>query len=235
MKHVVVFTAHRRPEYMKQSLDSWRNVRGVDQAHMHFQCDADAHSEVVEMCQDVDFAGAVTVEVSSVRYGVQSAPWHALETGWQYADLYGIDFVMLSEEDICVSSDTLEYYSWCRDQYRDDAEILTVCSFTEQAVGGYAEVFRSSHFRSWVWGTWKDRWTALLRDSWDHNYQFKGFDWHISEYCMEELGHRAIIPARSRSQNIGQYGGVHTVAEDFVNCLSRCYSPDVEPQDYREL
>jgi hypothetical protein len=86
-----------------------------------------------------------------------------------------------------------------------------------------------------VWGIWRDRWERHLRDDWDHTYRAKGWDWRITEHWVGERGYLAIKPAMSRSQDIGEFGGVHAHPADFPSAVSRCFVAEVPPQDYKEI
>lgn len=234
MKHVVAFTATDRPDYLRATLDSWRQVRGIDQAHLIFRCEPGC-DEVVDICRSVDFGGDLCVTVNEERKGPLTNPWLAMEDGWLHADIYDLDFVIIGEDDTIVSTDTLEFYSWCRDAYRSDLRVITAASFLRDAAGGLSDVVRLSRFHSWIWGTWRDRWYHNLRNDWDHDYRYRGWDWRITEYWIQELGFCSIAPAVSRSQDIGQHGGVHASPAAFEGAVSRCWTQDVPPQDYREM
>lgn len=234
MRHVIAFTATNRADYLRHTLDTWRQVRGIDQAHLIFRCEPGC-DEVVDICRSADFGADLCVTVNETRQGPLTNPWLAMEDGWSHADMHDLDFVIIGEDDTPVSTDILEFYSWAQETYRSDQQVITACGFMHEAKGGYADVIREPHFSAWIWGTWRDRWYEKLRGDWDHNYRAKGWDWRITEYWMEELGYRSINPAMSRSQDIGQYGGVHAHPDNFVNAVSRCWTQDVPPQDYREM
>lgn len=227
---IVAFTATSRPAYLEETLASWRKVRGIGKAHLIFRCEP-GHPEVEEICRKADFGASLRVIPNLVTYGVLSNPWHALETGF----VTGADFVILGEDDSPVSDDVLEYFAWAQDTYAADEQVIAVSAHIQDARGTLGEVVRHDHFTCWVWGTWRDRWENLLRDDWDHDYRHKGWDWRITEHWVRRLGYRVIKPALSRSQDIGEFGGVHASPQDFPNAVSRCFVPEVPPQDYREI
>lgn len=233
MEHVVAFTATNRPDYLRQTLDSWRKVRGIEQTHLIFRCEP-GFPEVVDICASADFGGALSVTVNEQVLGPLTNPWYAMEDGWHWADKHGLDFVIIAEDDTPVSTDVLEYYSWCQ-RYKNDPEVLIAGAFQHEAQGGYADVVRSEKFICWIWGTWRDNWFEYLRNDWDHDYTYKGWDWRIAEHWMQQLGFRTVAPAMSRSQDIGIFGGAHARPEDFPAHVSRCFTPDIPPQDYREI
>lgn len=233
MKYVIAFTATNRPDYLRQTLDSWRRVRGIDQAYLTFKCEPGC-PEVEEICRAVDFGGALTVEVNPEAYGPLTNPWHAMEAGWNRARLYGgLDFVIIAEDDTIVSSDVLEFFDWAADKYKHDSGVITVGAHQHDALGDFYDVVRMRKFHSWIWGTWLDRW-CVLRDDWDHDYRHRGWDHRITDYWLNERGFVNIGPAMSRSQDIGMHGGVHSLPSDFPNAVSSCFTLDIPPQEYRE-
>ena len=159
---VIAFTVCDRPAYLAWVLESWREVRGIGDAHLIFRCEPGC-DEAVALCRAVDFA-ETTVTVNPQRYGVLGNPWHALNDGFAVSD-----FVVLAEEDLIVSEDVLEYFAWCRARYADDPRVLAITThqYLEQP-GGLAGVMPQRfdqdpdpHF--WVWGTWRNRWEVHPR------------------------------------------------------------------------
>jgi hypothetical protein len=160
-------------------------------------------------------------------------PWHALNDGFKVGD-----FVALGEEDLIVSADVLEYLAWCRDRYRDDPQVLGVTThqYLEQP-GGLPGVMPQRFDQDpdphlWVWGTWKDRWENLLRDDWDFTYRARGWDWNIKTHWLGVKGMRLMAPCLSRSQHVGRLGGVHCTPDQYETMRSRCFVPQVPPQEY---
>jgi hypothetical protein len=239
---VVAFTVGGRVSYLRETLASWSNVRGIEGAELIFCCEP-GHYEAAQMCREVEFA-PVLCSVNPSRFGVLRNPWHAFDTAFRG---YEADFAVLAEEDITVSPDALEFFAWCQ-RYRDDSSVLAVSLHQRDAQpGGLAGVttarwdYDGAHM--WVWGTWRDRWENLLRDDWDFAYEEngggplqRGFDWRIrNKYCLQQ-GMRVIAPCMSRAQHIGKYGGAHATPAQYAGLKSRCFAgPDVGPQDYREV
>jgi GNT-I family len=228
----VAFTVTNRPGYLAQVLESWSRVRDIGDAHLIFRCEPGC-PETVALCEAVDFAPH-TVTVNPRRLGVLANPWHALDDGFKRGD-----FTVLAEDDLIVSFDVLEYFTWCAQRYRDDPEVLAVTTYQREAQPGrYAavrpvnwELDDGWHF--WVWGTWADRW-ARLRPDWDFTYAHKGWDWRIRDHWVLGQGLKIMAPAMSRSQHIGRDGGTHASAEQYQALLSRCFYAGVRPQHYHD-
>jgi hypothetical protein len=240
---IVAFTVNNRPAYLRQTLESWSRVRGIGDARLEFSCEPGCPEAVAECHMSASFArrGLITQHVQ--RMGVLGNPWQALEAGF----LSG-DFVILAEEDLIVSPDVLEYFTWAQ-HYRDDPSVLGVTTYQHhEQPGGLAgaapaDWSADDQWHFWVWGTWRDRWQALLRDSWDFTYTEngggpaqRGWDWNIRNRLVLGEGMKMIAPSLCRSQHIGEYGGAHCTPDQFEGLLSSCYAgPDVPPQDYQEV
>lgn len=241
---IVAFTVNNRPSYLRETLESWSQVRGIGDHHLHFRCERGC-DEAVQVCREVDFAPR-TIAVNINRQSVLANPWHAFEDGFT-ASLSSY-FVILAEEDLVVSPDVLEFFSWCQ-RYRDDPQVLGATSYQhhEQPGGlagvGPADWSRDDQFHFWVWGTWQDRWERLIRNDWDFTYREngggpgqRGWDWRLRNLLVVGLGMKMIAPSMARSQHIGKYGGVHCTPDQFEGLLSSCYAgADVPPQEYEEV
>lgn len=235
MTLTVAFTVNNRPRYLTEALASWSQVRGIEKAHLLFRCEPGC-PEAVDLCEAVDFAPR-TVVVSPRRLGVLAAPWHALDGAFAA----GARFAVLAEDDLTVSTDVLEYFTWCMERWQQDKDVLAVTTHQHQEQPGGPPGVRAADWRNpdswhfWVWGTWAGRWEKHLRADWDFTYTHKGWDWRIRDHWVLERGMRVLAPSLSRSQHIGEHGGTHASPAQFGALRSRCFTQDVPPQDYQEV
>ena len=243
---IVTFTVNNRPEYLRETLESWSRVRGAEDAAFYFRCEPGC-PEARAICEDFTgrFGGIVTENPR--RYGVLGNPWAALEMAFAVCE-DPRDFAILAEEDLIVSPDVLEYFGWCQ-RYADDPDVLGVTTYQhdEQPGGlsgvGPADWSRDDRWHFWVCGTWRDRWQNLIRDDWDFTYRENGggpgqmgWDWRIRNLLVIGKGMKMIAPSLCRSQHIGRHGGAHCQPQDFERLLSPSFAgPDVPPQEYREV
>ena len=227
---VVVFTVSGgRPGYLGETLDSWSQVRGIENATLIFCIEpVPASAEEPLQCMAAnEFAQTAIVIENRTRLGVSGNPWHAMQTGFRLAD-----FVICAEEDTPVSSDVLEYFAWARQEYQYNARIMAVCAHQiGEPLGGDGDVMRSEHFSPVVWGTWKYDWIHFFRHDWGGP---NGWDAKVNRN-LKELGAHVVIPARSRSQHIGEHGGAHCTPGYFPRTVSRSWCASYGPQAYREL
>lgn len=242
---IVTFTINNRPQYLRETLDSWSKVRGAGDVVFCFRCEPGC-AEAVELCNGFlgDHAGMSVVNPH--RYGVLANPWAAMEWAFGEEGDPG-DFVVLAEEDLVVSPDVLEYFAWCQ-RYAGYPKVLGVTTHQHhERAGGLAGVSAAdwsdgSSWHFWCWGTWKDRWESLIRDDWDFTYRenggglnCRGWDWRIRNLLVIGQGYQMIAPSMARSQHIGKFGGAHCTPEQFDDLLSPSFAGlDVPPQEYQE-
>lgn len=244
MNIAVCLTVNNRPQYLRETLESWSRVRGIENAHLIFACEPGC-PEAVAICKSADFARLATVNVHNFRAGVLANPYLALSTAFGV----GYDAAILAEEDLIVSPDVLEYFAWCQ-RYASDPSVLGVTTYQhDEQPGGLSGVgpagwSRDDQWHFWVWGTWRDRWERLLRDNWDTTYSgecgcppnMRGWDWAFRNHLIRDKGMKMIAPSLCRSQHIGRFGGAHCQPQDFERLLSPSFAGlDVPAQDYREV
>lgn len=222
MKKAIVLTAFNRPSYLKQVLESWSNVRGAQGWDFIARIEpSELEREVRKEFEDLDLFGpefaSFQIITNDMVLGVLEHPYVAFQ------DLFddGYDFVVRAEDDLLVSDDILEFFSWVAETYEEDGEILTAVGFTEE-VGADDRVRRARSFDPWVWGTWRDRWESEIGPTWDHDYSTyndfpgnqSGWDWNLNTRIIPRLGYQSIYPLASRVQNIGEYG-IHGTPENI--------------------
>jgi len=239
MNTSVVMIAFRRPYYLQPVLESWSKVRGVqDLTLFRISLDAsDRTTEMINVIKEADFP--VDLRVNNPALTVEINPVESVSAAFR--EFPEVDFVVLAEEDLLVSSDVLEYMNWASKEFQEDKRHLVVCSHssTDDSLD-FQAVNKGQQFNAWVWGTWRDRWFETLEPTWDRNYSTgdaecpaSGWDWNINCRIMPRGGFCSVWPDVSRSQNIGQYEGIHAMPNDFPGTVSKSFRQFVEAQDYR--
>lgn len=237
---VIAFTVSGlRQKYLREALGSWGRARGVGDWHLLFALEP-CHKTfpVAEFTQWATrcFASA-EVAVADSRLGCLRNTRRAMRLAFGA----GADFAVLAEEDLVVSEDVLEYFTWARDAYAAEPEVTTVCAHSlRSAGGGPGDVVRSSWFNPLAWGTWRDRWEEFIdpgwgplgeggnSESWDNNLRVQ----------VSSAGRQGIFPVQSRALHIGQTSTLTPgpLAEYFyASSLSSTFSERRPPQAYREI
>ena len=125
---VVAFTVSGlREKYLRESLDSWAEVRGRDTWTFLFclePCDLVFPVEAFwGWARDV-FPGCHLLK-NGRRLGCMRNTRRAMD--FAFGDL-GAGFAVLAEEDVRVSPDVLEYFTWASAAYQGDGNLAAVCA-----------------------------------------------------------------------------------------------------------
>lgn len=226
MKPAIFLTAYDRPEYLREVMASWAQVRGIKNWRFVVMIEpGQHHAEIRDFLlpifwelQHPDFE----VLINPQRYGVLHHPWVGFERLFGYHD-----FVVRAEDDLLVSSDILEYFEWAEKKYRKDRTVGSIHGFNFHDLGGSHSVQLTPHFNPLVWGTWRDRWNAIISPTWDHDYSTNngtpgveaGWDWNLNTRIYPAHGLRALYPLQSRVDNIGLVG-THSTPENYRRSAS---------------
>jgi hypothetical protein len=235
---VIAFTVSGlRQKYLREALGTWGRARGIGDWHLLFALEPCRTTfPVAEFTQWANrvFASAEVV-VADQHLGCLKNTRRAM----RLAFAAGAEFAILAEEDILVSDDVLEYFTWARDVHASEAQVTTVCAHSLRTeAGGPADVVRTSWFNPIIWGTWKDRWKDFIdpvwgpwegnHQSWDNNLRMQ----------IRSADRQTIYPVYSRSLHIGQTSTLTPglLSEYFYKgALSSTFSEHREPQQYREV
>jgi hypothetical protein len=236
MRRELAFTAFNRVDYIRDVVDSWNNVRRLDNWTAHFYIEpSPVQTFVTDAANDLDTG--VVAHFNENLQGVLINPWNAINN--RFED--GCDFVVLAEDDVVVSSDALEYLEWASEEYKDDNEILMINLFSQMGGPKEDQVIRQGFFSPLIWGTWRNRWETILRDTWDKNYSSgnpdgseAGWDWNINRILTAKKL-QVIRPLHSRSDHIGEWGGTHMTSELFHTSRGTAFKQNRGRQVYVEV
>lgn len=235
MKKALFITAADRDAYFRETMESWKNVRGFSDWPVYIRLEPtgglQSHIEIIEGLG----LDNVQWQINPRVYGVLHHPWVGFE------ELFALeyDFVVRGEDDLPVADDILEYFDWAAEEYKDDKDIAIVLSFTGTGEGDPSLVRRTSGFNPWVWGTWKDRWEEFIGPTWDHDYSTyngtpgnqSGWDWNLNTRILPQMGKSTVVPVVSRVQNIGVWG-VHGTPANHFSVPNFNYH--IDPVEYHE-
>lgn len=214
----VFLTAANRPDYFRETMESWKSVRWNEDWTFILRIDpTEKLKEMVEIAESFD-AFPIQLQVNENRLGAPVHPWVAFEEC--FAGRF-LDYTVSVEDDLLVSDDFIEYHEWAAEHYYLDSEIATISSYSREGEDSSA-VHRVTGFSSWGFGTWWDRWEDYIRDTWDKNYStFEGYpmnkagwDWNLNLRVLPSRNKKTIFPEVSRIQNIGVHG-VHGTSDNF--------------------
>lgn len=201
MKLAVTVLAHRRPEYLRRTLEAlaachkaegWRTCIVMDDPDQATRMLARRHP------------GAEIVELHTRR---DDQPYARISRATLYALALGFataDFVAHLEEDCIPSPDWLEFMAAMAARYRGDPTVFTVSGWWGGAPDPLRDLYRTGldpWFVPWGWGTWADRF-AEMRAQWD----LDGGQWDIRVNEIVRGDRLTAFPAVSRIRDIGEQG-----------------------------
>ncbi len=228
MRRRLVFTAYNRPYYFGPVMQRWTEVRGFTDGDWQPTVYLEPSASQQQMIALATAAGA-TVSLNPTKRGVLSNPWHALDRAFDG----GAGFAVLAEDDVLVSDDALEFFTWASVEFADQAVLaVCACSFAPACAPGHEQhTVRHKQFCPLIWGTWADRWAGALRDTWDHDYSSgtaqapqSGWDWNINLRIMGDWD--IVSPIASRSTHIGEHMGTHTTRASYPGSIAPTFRPD---------
>lgn len=224
---ILTMTVANRPHYLKESLASLAQVRGIKTVEMVFACEPllnpKTSHEVFGLINSFDATKDVTIIMNDHEACDQQGEKYWSRNafnGLQAAFLHD-DFVVHLDDDVLLAPDTLEFLEWTRETYKNDPTVFTVSPWNHPTetrknfnwfsffwpTSSFNQVFRFGWFTPQCFGTWKNRWEEM-KNFWDFRDATGGYDFNINHYLR---GDRVEIrPVISRVRNIGRHG-VHCV------------------------
>lgn len=231
----VVVTCWRRPQYLERTLRSWRAVRGIE--HVRKFIMACGVSMELPAIADVIMNSGLEAEIhmdspaARASFGMHRALGEAIDHA--FADPF-TNWVICGEEDIMVSDDVLEYFTWAFRHMTGDLRILAACAHNRggtgwdklylgpQDAGADPEIVRAvPYYHPWVWAVSRYNWQHTLRSQWDWDCDSggaddSGYDWNIQKRVLPRGDWLCLVPDASRSQNIGEHGGVNSSPDIYL-------------------
>lgn len=235
----VAFTVScQRQRYLREAIDSWRAVRGSEDARFLFMMEPLYTFPVAE------FDGYLrrTFRPDQWSVGVTERPLGCLrntQRAMEAALREGAGFGVVAEEDLAVADDVLEYFEWAREEYRRDKQVVAICAHTRSSkLPDNAAVTRAPWFNPLVWGTWQDRWDEVIGPEWGAaEGNPESWDRKLMGLCRDRKL-ESVFPAQSRSVHRGEVSTQYTYElgrQFWPSSVSTCFRAHYEPQAYKEV
>lgn len=250
----LVITAWKRPEYLKQTLESW--ARAPELIELRHVIVALGWSHMFDDQRDV-IRGAERQLLRQVMVvpdspeaagspGMHRALGEAIDTAFLQK---GTDWVLCGEEDVIVSADALAYVSWAQEHYSD--QTMAICLHNQGGCGwdglGAPRIDDGAdqdavrllpYFNPWGWCIRRDMWENVARPVWDWECDSggsndSGYDWQM--HRLSSTGPWLnFVPDAARSQTIGELSGVYSNPDIFPMQQARSFRRQREmPVRYR--
>lgn len=237
---VLAFTAYNRPEYLKESLDSWlKNDLSLVTSVQFFIEPSDRLPEILAVIDDFakQSIAPVIKHVNPEKYGVLRNPWELFRNLFEYQLA---TFVILGEDDFIASPDTLAFFEKTRFQMRPKTLAICAKNVGEGSNNDPSTFTYDEGFSGNVWGLYADKWKGFLRDTWDFDYSSgkadnspSGWDHNIGSRVMPKNGLKCLVPTASRSWHIGVQG-CHTTPEGYNETVTWNFVRDEYKGSYEE-
>lgn len=182
---VVVF-AYTRLEHLKNTLESLEKNSYAKDSDLYIYSDAaktpsveaqvEAVRNYIDEFQRKSSFKSISVFKQERNKGLASS---IIDAVTEIINKFGC--VIVVEDDLCVSSDFLEYMNEALEYYKDNNKIWSIAGYTAQlpCLKDYEyDVYLSYRGSSWGWATWKDRWNRV--------------DWEVNDFNKLKNSKRAI-------------------------------------------
>jgi hypothetical protein len=240
----IMMTAWRRPNYLRKTLRSWGAVRGIREVEIVVALEpSDRQDQIIRTIWEArdEWGLNIRTRVNPERLGVLV---NIVETaGHMFQVEDRLRYLVFAEEDLVVSDDVLDYFLWADDVFHGREDVLAVCAHAPEGATADSDptaVALGERFRCWVWATWRDRFHGVLEPTWDRTYSSGekpgdgvGWDCNIQERIIPRGGYRTVLPAASRSQNIGKFEGVHQAPGEYAGTVDPSFREVFGVVDYR--
>jgi hypothetical protein len=227
----LVVTAWKRPDYLRQSLESWARAPELSELRriivaLGWSHRFDDMTGAIRAAERQLGRAAVVVPDSpeaSRSPGMHRALGEAIDTAFLMDR--DADWVLCGEEDVIVSADALAYVAWAQQQYGEHS--LCICLHNrggagwdgltaerEDADADQEAVRELPYFNPWGWCIRRDKWEAVARPVWDWDCDSagsrdSGYDWQMQRLSSIGPWHN-LVPDAARSQTIGEDFGVYS-------------------------
>lgn len=257
----VMTTAWRRPYYFQRVLESWASAEGIDQIRRFVISigPTDRYAEQMDLIERMaprlgaglevlhQSEHAVKGDGIRVPFGPHRAIPEAIDH--VFAD-EAVKFVVAGEEDVQVSSDILQYMRWAATEFEHDPRVLIACAHSKGGQGWDLQIPARDadadqeavrllrYYNPWGFGTWRNRWDAILSPEWDRDCSSggpmdSGYDHHIQRRVLPKYRMRCLVPDASRTQNIGEREGWASTPERFPLLHAQSFRERRENPQYR--
>jgi hypothetical protein len=238
--NVITITSSSRPDYFRETLESWSEVAGIENCVIIANCERGAlkwdtpsgpFAECIALAEGIDFCER-EVWVNTGWYGGPTNQWMAMRRASQK----GVPWWIIAEEDVIVAPDILDMYLYMQDRYAHEQDVAWMCATAHRFANGPQPPDPKGLYHGVVttqcWGTWADRWPLLDRH-WDFDYRLPehmeggGWDWNFYGHVMPVHGVHAIKPSYSRTKHIGVSGN-HSTPDIYPRTLTDCFVGDFD-------
>lgn len=164
MKKVISLAAWRRPDYLKQVVNTLLECPEIDDYYVYISIDGgypDRQEEMAKFLEDCGIKGNFVRQKN--RLGCALNTYKALEMAFDTED---VEQVIHLEDDTIVAKDFLKYHEAALDYYRGNPNIFAIGSWHDNTkMHDPRETFFLDKFECLGWSTWRHIWDEV-KDGW---------------------------------------------------------------------
>jgi hypothetical protein len=201
----ITVSGYNRPRYLERTLAALSQCDGVEDCNVMVLLDPCGETpESVALAHRYGFTPCVYSE----RVGCNGAIFGGFAVGFRYAES---DYHVHLEDDTVPCRDSLRWFAWARDRYRDDQRVFSVSGYQRIGNGNRTQSTLREWFTPWGWATWRDRW-GIISTLWQHD---PAVSWDVRVNYVLRAGRLEAHPTVSRIQNIGGEMGTHVPSPEW--------------------
>ena len=195
-------TAHKRPNYLEQTLQALSQCAGIERYRVTVFCDeSPVRGQCVELVEHFGFVPVESPGPPNVNLNTGSAISSAFDAGASYH--------LHLEEDTVPARGALLWFEWA-ERFGDDPTIFSVGGYHREPSGKSDEYAARYWFTPWGFATWADRWAKF---KWKRRPN-SGWDVRLNQR-RKRAGLKELYPCVSRIQNIGALEGLHVPSAEW--------------------
>lgn len=200
MNKTISLSLYNRPNYTKIVLEYLNNCFDIENYKIFICCEP-FENEVIELAKQ--FRPKQTqVIINLNKLGCNKNIYQCCAIGFEIND-----FHIHLEDDTVPGKDFLIYCEYCRHEFKEDSEILTISGYSRQLSQEYGIVKKREWFTPWGWASWKNRWNCVIKQAMIDSF-YSGTTWDI--FVNERRENKfELAPMVARIQNIGAENGAH--------------------------
>ncbi len=195
----IALTVYRRPQYLRQVLESLKQNTGLDQYTLFIGAEP-VDAQVIKICQDIDFI-KTDLKINPKVLGVRDNPFQTMQRAFDS----GADLVWQMEDDVVLSPDA----SRLIDQYYalpQKEKYLCLNLYNPDSTDDRSSVVPSKRFSALSMAITRKQWDTYFKPN--YHKDARGWDWSI-DGLLKSTPLNTLLPSLSRSHHIGREGGTH--------------------------
>lgn len=213
MTKTATMVAWNRPEYFEPVIESlskndWYDYKLFIQLE---PSEPDIQQKMLDICKSIDFV-PTDVHVNRTQLGVNFNNYYLIE---RMIKEEGSEFNIHLEEDVKLSPDAIKMAEWFYNYEKRDDYLFCVFRQDNNDLETPLKMNEVKKFHPWGWCFNTQKWTDHIKPRWkDYQGKFRNgvmrregsWDFSVNWLIKDNPQFKALMPAVSRAEPIGQWG-----------------------------